>query len=84
MALPDFNDSGELPEGVHNGTLQELIARFGSGSAQRQAATVTLLRIFELAVKTGKLARLIIFGSYITTKPDPNNVDIILIMRDDG
>lgn len=83
MALPDFDNGGDLPEGVHNGTIDELIARFGSGSAQRQAVTATLLRICKLAVETGKLNRLIIFGSYITNKPDPNDVDIILIMRDD-
>ena len=29
------------------------------------------------------LERLILFGSYITAKPDPNDVDIILVMRDD-
>ena len=27
--------------------------------------------------------RVIIFGSYITTKPDPNDVDVVLVMRDD-
>jgi hypothetical protein len=29
------------------------------------------------------LLRFVIFGSYITVKPEPNDVDIILIMRDD-
>lgn len=32
---------------------------------------------------TGKLDRVIIFGSYITAKPDPNDVDVVLVMRDD-
>ena len=41
------------------------------------------MRIYELARRTGKLERFIIFGSYVTTKPEPNDVDIILIMRDD-
>ncbi len=26
---------------------------------------------------------MIIFGSYITAKPDPNDVDVVLVMRDD-
>jgi len=26
---------------------------------------------------------MVIFGSYVTTKPNPNDVDIIMIMRDD-
>jgi uncharacterized protein DUF6932 len=39
--------------------------------------------LYHLARATGKLERLILFGSYITAKPDPNDVDIILVMRDD-
>ena len=42
-----------------------------------------MLRIYELACATNKLERFIIFGSYITSKPDPNDVDIVLIMSDD-
>jgi predicted nucleotidyltransferase len=41
------------------------------------------LRVHELASGTGKLECFIIFGSYVTAKPDPNDVDIILVMRDD-
>ncbi len=41
------------------------------------------MRVYELAQQTGKLLRFIIFGSYVTAKPEPNDVDIILIMRDD-
>jgi hypothetical protein len=39
--------------------------------------------VYELAKQTGKLLRFVIFGSYVTAKPEPNDVDIILIMRDD-
>ncbi|MDI6791732.1 MAG: hypothetical protein QME81_02530 [bacterium] len=30
-----------------------------------------------------ELERFIIFGSYVTTKPDPNDVDIVIVMRND-
>ena len=59
------------------------MAQFGSGTSQRQAVTARLRRIYHLARATHKLERLILFGSYITAKPDPNDVDIILVMRDD-
>lgn len=49
---------------------------------KRQAVTDRLLRICELARATGKLERFIIFGSYITAKPEPNDVDVVLVMRD--
>jgi hypothetical protein len=45
--------------------------------------TARLQRLYHLARTTGKLERLILFGSYITAKPDPNDVGIILVMRDD-
>jgi hypothetical protein len=83
MPLPSLDSKGELPEGVHRATIDEVIVRFGSGTPQRQIVTANLLRIYNLAKATGRLERLIIFGSYITTKPDPNDIDLILILRDD-
>ena len=81
--LPDFNNAGDLPEGLHEATLDEVIARFGGGTPRRQGVTARLLRIRELGRATGKLERFIIFGSYVTAKPEPNDVDIVLVMRDD-
>jgi hypothetical protein len=83
MPLPQLNHAGELPAGVHQATMDEVLAQFGSGTAQRQAVTARLRRIYQLARATRKLERLILFGSYITAKPDPNDGDIILVMRDD-
>jgi hypothetical protein len=53
------------------------------GCQGRTEETKRLQHIYHLARATCKLERLILFGSYITAKPDPNDVDIILIMRDD-
>ncbi|MBM3242728.1 hypothetical protein FJZ31_41235 [Candidatus Poribacteria bacterium] len=83
MPLPNLNPSGELPEGVHSATIDEVIRQFGSGTSQREVVTARLRRIYQLAKDTGKLQRLIIFGSYITAKPEPNDVDIVLIFDDD-
>ena len=83
MPLPELDSHGDLPVGVHQASLDEVIARFGHGTPQRQLVTTRLLRVLKLAEGTGKLERFIIFGSYVTAKPNPNDVDIILIMRDD-
>src|SRR5262245_23672201 len=83
MLLPDFNNEGELPQGVHQAEMSEVLARFGAGSPQRQAVTERLLRISALAKATGQLNRLVLFGSYVTTKPNPNDIDVILIFDDD-
>jgi hypothetical protein len=83
MPLPEFDHRGDLPEGVHRASWDEVLARFSHGTPQRQLVTAKLARIYELARRTGKLERFVIFGSYITAEPEPQDVDIILIMRDD-
>jgi predicted nucleotidyltransferase len=83
MPLPDFNEFGDLPEGVYQASFEEVVARFGAGSDQRRAVTDRLRRIVELAVGTGSLDRLIVFGSYVSDALAPNDVDVILIMRDE-
>ena len=83
MPLPAFDSHGDLPVGIHRTTLAEVIERFGHGTSQRELVTSRLVYIHELAQRTGKMLRFVIFGSYVTAKSEPNDVDIILIMRDD-
>ena len=45
--------------------------------------TAQLLRIYNLLKATGRLERLIIFGSYITTKSNPNDVGLVLVPADE-
>ena len=82
MSLPDFEPSGDLPPGVHRATLNEVFRRFGSVSGQRGRCTLRLSHVYELAQRTGHLWRFVIFGSYVTSKPNPNDVDVILVMDD--
>lgn len=42
-----------------------------------------LQALVDLAAKTGKLRRLFIWGSFVTTKPAPRDLDILLIMDED-
>ena len=42
-----------------------------------------LARIHDLAERTGHLARFIVFGSYVTAKEDPNDIDVVLVMDDE-
>ena len=83
MSLPEFDKKGELPLGVHRATLDAVVERFGYGTRQRKDVTSRLVRIYGIARRTGKLERFVLFGSYVTTKPAPQDIDIILIMRDD-
>lgn len=82
MEWPDFENNGDLPVGVHKATLTEVIEYFGSGNLQREIIARRLARIYQLAQSTGQVARFIIFGSFITSKAAPNDVDIFMLMED--
>lgn len=83
MTFPTFNENGDLPVGIYKATLQEVIDHFGKGSLQRQLVSSRLKKIYNLAKITGKLSRFIIYGSFITSKENPNDVDVFLVMAND-
>jgi hypothetical protein len=82
MPIPDFNELGDLPAGVHRATLPEVLDRFGGQTLKRCRASEILARIYGLAAGL-KLERFIIYSSYVTAKPDPQDVDIFLVMAED-
>ncbi len=82
MPLPEFTETGDLPVAMHPATLTEVMTRLGTGTVQRCAVAQRLERIYHLAVGTGHLARFIVFGSFVTDKPDPEDVDVFLLMAD--
>ena len=79
---PEFDDNGDLPAGVHQATLTEILQNFGTENAQRIRLGQRLERIYTLVNSTGKVARFIVFGSFVTAKPIPGDVDIFLLMED--
>jgi hypothetical protein len=82
LAIPPLTDSGDLPLGAHPASLREVLERFASGSAQRIAVGLRLERVHAIAHATGHVRRFIVFGSFVTTKAEPNDVDVFLIMED--
>lgn len=80
MPLPPFTEDDELPPGVHRTTLRETMERFGAAPVQRRAIALRLERIHQLAQATGHLARFVVFGSFVTAKPEPNDLDVFLLM----
>ncbi|MCP4659133.1 MAG: hypothetical protein GY856_27300 [bacterium] len=66
MDRPKLNENGDLPPGIHRATLAEVLAHFGWRTRDRRLM--------------GR--RFIIFGSFVTAKPDPGDVDIFMVMQD--
>ena len=79
---PEFDGNGDLPVGIHQATLVEVIKHFGQSNFQRRIVAQRLARIYDLAQSTGQVARFIVYGSFITAKPFPNDVDIFMLMED--
>ncbi|MCI0334186.1 MAG: hypothetical protein L0228_13290 [Planctomycetes bacterium] len=82
MPLPELTQFGELPLGVHQASLHETLERFGVGHPQRIAVGGRLERIHQLAVATGHVVRFVVFGSFVTDQPEPNDVDVLLVLDD--
>lgn len=83
MSFPNFGGNGDLPVGVYSASLQDVLQHFGTSTAKRLQVAQRLERIHNIASATGKVARFVIFGSFITNKPEPNDVDIFIIMEND-
>ena len=81
-AFPYFNASGDLPPGLHRASLAAVLEHFGGDTEQRRIVAQRLQRIHRLAMGTGALTRFIVFGSFVTDKAAPNDVDIFLVMAD--
>ena len=82
MPISEFNETGDLPTGVHSASLSEVVAHFATGSDQRKRVARRLERIHQIALQTGHLDRFVVFGSFVTDKHEPNDVDVFMIMDD--
>jgi len=78
--LPAFNQDGNLPEGIHLAAEDEVFMRFATSSARRQWLGEQLRSLVALAQSTGQLARVFLWGSFVTNTEVPNDLDVLLVM----
>ena len=82
LTIPMLRTDGYLPEGVYLATDAEVIFRFGSSSRQRRRLALRLRRWIELAREI-RAQRLLVDGSFVTAKPDPNDIDAAILLPPD-
>ena len=82
--IPDFDD-GCLPDGVHDCTFDEVAARFGrfQGTDRRVRLTDRLAAYLDDARRSGIVVAVLIDGSYVTAKDDPDDIDLVVVRRAD-
>ena len=85
MSIPELDDDGFLPEGVHECSLDELQQRFGGvqSSDQRSVLFDKLGQYLQEVRSTGMVVGLIVDGSFVTNKVEPNDIDLVLILPAD-
>ena len=81
--IPNFDQSGNLPIGIYQAALEAIRQRFGQASHRRVALTNQLHRVIDLARSTGHLRQVFIWGSYVTNKITPGDIDLLLVMSED-
>jgi hypothetical protein len=80
--IPPFRPDGYLPEGVHRASEAEVSFRLGSTTPRRRRLALRVRRWIVLARSVGA-SRLLIDGSFVTDKPDPHDVDAVLLLPAD-
>jgi hypothetical protein len=77
--IPEFRADGYLPEGLYLASEAEVTFRFGASTRRRRWLILRVRRWIELARATG-VRQLLIDGSFVTAKKEPNDVDAVVLL----
>jgi hypothetical protein len=80
VPLPDFGADGYLPPGIHAASFAEVQARFGVGSEARERQIGLLQQVVEAAKSYPTIKRILVWGSFVTAKREPNDLDYSVIV----
>lgn len=85
VAIPELSGEGVLPAGLHECTLEELRDAFGRfQESDRRPRLFRDLERYHQEVSAANVGKyLVVNGSFVTEKPDPNDIDVLLVLRDD-
>jgi hypothetical protein len=79
MAIPDWNDFGVLPDGIHDCNVDELRDRLGYNE-HRAALMEGLERTLEWLQTMPPIHSLIVDGSFVTDKAMPGDIDAVAMI----
>jgi len=80
--LPEFNKYGNLPAGIYKSSISCIENKFGTSSVKR----ILLFNDFRKFLKMlspfmKNIKRLILDGSFVTSKESPGDIDCIMIIE---
>jgi len=80
--IPKFRADGYLPEGLYMASEAEVMFRLASSSPRRRRLALRIRRWIELARLIGGI-RLMIDGSFVTAKAEPDDIDAVILLPPD-
>ncbi len=83
MSIPARNDDGLLPPGIYDCGIVEIQQQFASSkhSAIRRKLFVRLREYVQRAERSEEIVELIVDGSFITDKEEPQDIDLLVATR---
>jgi hypothetical protein len=80
--IPPFDDEGLLPYGIHDCSLQEAAARFAGfqNSDRRPQLWARFIEFMGVANEGRLLQEVLMDGSFVTAKAEPNDIDLVLVL----
>jgi len=78
--IPDFDEHGYLPPGLHRATLTEIEERFGWQSEMRRVQMESLRWLVDAAIRAG-VRRVLLNGSFVMDALEPNDADCVLLIE---
>lgn len=79
LRIPQLRADGYLPEGLYLASEAEVLFRFGSPTRRRIRLALRLRLWVELARQVGG-RQLLIDGSFVTGKENPNDIDAVIFL----
>jgi len=77
LPIPPLDEHGFLPAGLHLASLEQIEAQFGVITEVRRDLYRRLAEYVDLARHVGA-HRIFIGGSFVSSKPEPGDVDIVI------
>lgn len=74
MPIPELEENGELPAGIHIATIKEVEQKFGTSSARRKLLVSGLRTAIKQFEQVG-VQRVYVDGSFTSDKEEPNDID---------
>jgi hypothetical protein len=83
MAIPPFDENGNLPKGTWEATIEEVRERFGAYPTRRRMQFGFLMDAIAILKEVG-CTTLFLDGSYVTEKILPGDFDALVLSSENG